>query len=399
MNIVIMTPCWPQTGKPNGIATYYASIVPALRSLGHNVFIMTANGNFDDKYVYKLSFQPSIIEKINLNITEKFNNGYQTYYLGAKAIINTLKEIMKEHDIDIVQIEDSFGWHFLVQKSFNFPVVMRLHGPHFLNNFEKSLSKLSKNRLKREERAFLAAKFVTSPSKNVMQLTKEKYQKTWDREGVIPNITNIIDESLRWKLKKAKRYQLLFVGRFDNHKGADILIDSIEKVYKQFPEVKLIFIGPDRGLIRDGIKYDLPGYLNKFHSHWPTKDAIISLGTQDKETIAHYRRESHVTVVPSRYETFGNVALEALSFGCPLVSTDAGALPEIVINQDSGLLFESGNPDSLAEKIKTLFENDELCEKLSSKAHQRVVEHFSSEKIANDLINFFVSLQNQTSLK
>ena len=394
MNIVIMTPCWPQTGLPNGIATYYASIVPALRNLGHNVFIMAANGDFSDERVYELTYQPSLTTKIKTKILERFSPGHLIYYFGAQSIIHTLKKISLEHKIDVVQIEDSFGWHYLVQKTFKFPVVMRLHGPHFLNNFESTPSKISKNRLKREERAFLAANFVTSPSQNVLSLTKEKYKNNWKKERVVPNITNIIDEEHRWKLKNIKRYQLLFVGRFDNHKGADILVDSLEKVYSYFPQVKLIFIGPDRGVTKNGIKYNLPDYLEQFHHHWPAKDIILSLGPQDKKTIANYRRESHVTIVPSRYETFGNVALEALSYGCPLVSTDAGALPEIVIDQESGLLFESCNPSSLSEKINTLLGNDTLCERLSAQAHQRVIDHFSSKKIASNLINFFANLHN-----
>jgi glycosyltransferase involved in cell wall biosynthesis len=389
MNIVVMTPCWPQLGKPNGIATYYANLVPALCELGHNVKIMTDVSDFKDDRVVRISFKSTFIDKLFCRVMGKIFPGYETYYYGSRAIVSTIKSIEKNNKIDVFQMEDSFGWHYHVQKKCNFPVVLRLHGPHYLNNFEENVSTVSRHRLVREERAFRCAKFVTSPSENVLSLTKKKYGASWQLDKVVPNSISIPSLAKRWSIHQIKKYQILFVGRFDSHKGADILLSAVEKLYSDFSSVKLIFIGPDRGIFKEGVKYALSDYVKKYHPALPVESVLVFLGEQDKETISAYRVESHVTVISSRYETFGNVALEALSYGSPLVCSNAGALPEIVVDKKSGLLFESESGDDLADKVKSLFENEVLCEEVARGASERAEKYFSPVETAQELVSFF----------
>ena len=276
-----------------------------------------------------------------------------------------------------------------MQRHFDFPVVVRLHGPHYLNNFEEKLSAVSAARLKRESKSFRAANFVTSPSDSVLSLTRDKYGHAWTQAQVIPNSILPAPAERRWNLSEVNRYQILFVGRFDNHKGADILFDALAKVYQRAPQVRLVFVGPDRGVIKNGVRYDMAAYAKTFLPSLPIDDVVFNAGLQDKKTIAAYRQSSHVTVIASRYETFGNVALEALSVGSPLVCSNAGALPEIVVDNQSGLLFDSENADSLSDRLLSLLEGDELCQSVATGGYQRVVEQFSPIETAGRLVSFF----------
>lgn len=392
MNIVVVTPSWPQDGHPNGIVTYYTHLIPALIAMGHSVYIVTFRSSDQSDNVQVIDYVPSFFEKLWCRAMDFFSVGYSQYYLGAKSIVDAIGKIKSKVVIDVVQMEDSFGWHYLVQQYFSFPIVMRLHGPYFLNSFEKETTIRTKNRIKREERAFLAAQFVTSPSSDVLNRTKERYGQNWRRSKVIYNAMDVFDQKKQWDFKGAAFKQLLFVGRFDNHKGGDIVLHAFFKVRESMPEVRLIFIGPDKGLEESGEILNVSQFLAKHDYDSAYGESVQFLGQQGKQSIDAYRCRSHVTIVASRYETFGNVALEAIACGSPLVCADSGALPEIIQDGESGLLFESGNSEALAEKLTQLLISDELLLSISRGGLSRAESMFSPECSAAITAEYFESI-------
>ncbi|MDA8519100.1 glycosyltransferase family 4 protein, partial [Citrobacter sp. Igbk 16] len=118
---------------------------------------------------------------------------------------------------------------------------------------------------------------------------------------------------------------------------------------------------------------------------------IIYIGEID-----NYEREkiyaiSDVVVFPSRYESFGLVPLEAFVHGKPIIASNAGAIPEVVINNECGLIFEDGNAEDLAAKIKSIMADDVLREHLGKGAYKRVRE-LSSYNSANKTIHLYNDL-------
>lgn len=391
MNIVVVTPSWPQKANPNGIVTYYTNLIPALIDLGHTVDIVTFSSEDPSSNVYVVDSSLSLVERLWCRFKEILEPGYRQYYTGYRSILNTLQYIGRHKTIDIVQMEDSFGWHYEVQKQCAFPVVMRLHGPYFLNNFESEVTPATRERLIREERAFLAGEFITSPSENILSATSEKYGKAWLKSETIPNAMSAFKPSQQWEFTSINRYQILFVGRFDDHKGGDVMLHAFYKILAVIPDAVLIFIGPDKGLDIDGIKVMLPGFMES-HQYALTingRECVKVLGKQDKETIDQYRKQSHITVVASRYETFGNVALEAMACGSPLVCSNAGALSEVVVDEESGLLFENENVQTLSEKMLRLLQSNDDVKRLSVDALSRVKTVYSPAVAASRLVGFF----------
>lgn len=391
MNIVVVTPSWPQDGNPNGIVTYYTHLVPAMIELGHEVHVITFRSSDVSENVHVIDYPLSVFEKLVCKLVSFFDAGYRQYFINAKSIAYTLEKINAKSPIDIVQMEDSFGWHYIVsalsKKIGSFPVVMRLHGPYFLNSFEATIAKETKKRLEREAKAFLAAKFVTSPSKDVLEATQNKYGQSWLEADVIGNAMPIQNTDKQWQLSSIMAQQILFVGRFDNHKGGDVMLHAFFKVKALMPHASLIFIGPDKGLEENGYKLNVEQFLDKYQ--YDADCGIQFLGKQDKNTINAYRQSSHVTVVASRYETFGNVALEAFASASPLVCSDAGALTEIVQDDVSGLIFKSEDDVALAEKIMQIFHSDSLASRLSAGGLARVNAQFSPLAAAQKTVGTF----------
>ncbi|NHV96939.1 MAG: glycosyltransferase family 4 protein, partial [Thaumarchaeota archaeon] len=142
---------------------------------------------------------------------------------------------------------------------------------------------------------------------------------------------------------------VLFVGRLVVEKGVHVLLDAIPKVLQKV-EAKFVIAGDgylrsevvkrvaERGL---GGKVHVTGYL-------------------DTDTIRRLFLAADVCVIPSLYEPFGIVALEAMAAGCPVVASDTGGLSEIVEHEKTGVKVYPNNPDSLAWGILRVLESKDL---------------------------------------
>ena len=132
MKIAIAVPSWPPGSVPNGIVTYASQLVPALRQLGHEVFVVTGRKLADDDpYTIDLkhySPQPSILNRARY----KFASETGRRNLSSSKITSAIGDLVAKHQIEVFEIEESFGTNFAVSRLNIVPVVVRLHGPWFL---------------------------------------------------------------------------------------------------------------------------------------------------------------------------------------------------------------------------------------------------------------------------
>ena len=130
-----------------------------------------------------------------------------------------------------------------------------------------------------------------------------------------------------------------FVGKFTNFKGIDVLLKAAVTYESDIPGVRTVLVGD--GELRDELRA-LSTTLGLRGIHF--------LGHQSQPTVARIYNVADVSVVPSREEPFGLVAVEALACGTPVVATDAGGLPDF-IDEDVGQLVPVDSPESLAAAI------------------------------------------------
>ncbi|MBU0654471.1 MAG: glycosyltransferase family 4 protein [Gammaproteobacteria bacterium] len=153
---------------------------------------------------------------------------------------------------------------------------------------------------------------------------------------------------------------ILAVGRLERQKRFDLLIDAFARTQAQY-ECKLVIVG--RGTQQEALEQQ-----------------IAALGIQDRVILAgfelnpyKYMVKAEFQVMSSDYEGYPLVLIEALSLGCPIVSTDCPTGPrEIIHSGENGLLVEKGNAAALAAGIDQLFQNPELREQMRRKAQESV---------------------------
>ncbi len=231
------------------------------------------------------------------------------------------------------------------------------------------------------------AAHVIAVSEGVKDVLVSDYHLDDRRVTVIPNPVNL--ESLSSQARSEPGVSLppqflLHVGRLNlAAKAQDVLLAAFAIVRKRVPELALVLAGegPDRekieGLIR---KYGL-------------ETAVRLVGWQSN--VAALMTRAQAFVLPSRYEGWPMVLVEAMACGCPVVAADCSTGPrEILGDSEFGLLVPAEDPEALANAILRLIENPALAFAYREKARQRV-RSYSADLIGSRYISVFKGLAGQ----
>ncbi|MBM3253993.1 MAG: glycosyltransferase family 4 protein, partial [Candidatus Omnitrophica bacterium] len=117
------------------------------------------------------------------------------------------------------------------------------------------------------------------------------------------------------------------------------------------------------------------------------KNYIIDLGITSHQEKVNLLHISDVLVLPSEYEAFGIVFLEAWSCGIPVIGTDKGAIPNVI--NSSGLTFKCGDKQDLAEKIEFLLNNPSLSKIMATNGKNKVINFYNSDRIGELVLNAY----------
>lgn len=349
------------------------SIIDLLKQQGHNVItFMRSSTEIPDMRFGKL---------------KAFCNGI--YNFSSKRAI---RKLLSEQKPDIVQIQNLFPFispYILLGECRRaaVPVVMRVpnyrlfcpiglymtngqicekcnDGEYWciLRNCTGSLAKSTGYAL----RSFVARKLKLYYQNVAMYAVLTEFQRqrliskgfSPNRIVVIPNMVTI-DKRL---VQNSTGDFVGFVGRISPEKGVSTLVEAAN----QCGDIALKAAGDYNRMP------NLPKEASKnfeFYGH-----------LSGNELRSFYLR-SRVFVLPSIcYEGFPNTLLEAMAFAKPVVCSRIGGLPEIVDDGVTGLLFEPGNADDLAEKIRYLWDRPELCRKMGEAGRQKALREYSPEK-------------------
>jgi len=186
-----------------------------------------------------------------------------------------------------------------------------------------------------------------------------------------------IDYNIEEKINKNKKL-ILAIGTEEYSKGLDILIESFYKISEIYPEWELVIICGKETQVSLNEKIKSKKLENKVF----IKDKTENIGS--------WYKIADIFVLSSRVEGFPNVLIEAMAYGCPVISFDCPTGPrDIIENGINGELVYKIDSDSLAMAMKKLMENEDLRKSYSKEAI-KIREKFSVENIAKNLENIFI---------
>jgi glycogen synthase len=181
------------------------------------------------------------------------------------------------------------------------------------------------------------------------------------------------------------RPRLLFVGRLESRKGIDVLFAAARDVMLRYPSATLDVVGNDAIPGPDGRPYRL-GFESDAAND-PIRDRVRFHGTVGEAELRGFYAACDILVAPSRFESFGLVLLEGMIFGKPVVGCRVGGMPEVVGDEEGGLLAEIDDAASLASCIDRLLGDPTLRERLGQAGRLRYERRFSPEAMAAGVRN------------
>jgi glycosyltransferase involved in cell wall biosynthesis len=397
LSIGYYCPKWPVGGAANGIVTYVSVLTEELKRLGHQTTILAETVAQDqiEPGVYDLQNARAAISKRPINrafygLWRRVAAHPANSHLYRRTLVTTMRRAIAERRIEILEMEESFGWAQWLCKTSPIPICVRLHGPWFLSGRALGVpdDRRFRSRVAAEGRAIRAADFVSAPSRDVVEKTSTFYGLDLKHVEITPHPAPRVSE--RWRLDHADSRLVLFVGRFDRLKGGDLIIDAFVRVLQEVPDAQLWFVGPDSGCstgdgrtlhIEEYVRDRLPGALESKRVVW--------LGPQPFEALAALRRRALVSVTCSLYESFSFTVIESLALGCPIVAANVGGIPEIVRDNVNGLLHQPGDPVDLATKIVSLLAAPGRAADLGRQAALDWQRYYHPEVIAARMVDFY----------
>ena len=176
-SIGFVTPAWPPESVANGIASYTGTMVAALREQGMecHIFSQTVATGTNDPFVHEI--RPDF-KALYSRILARLDPLGWTQRRFAGALLDRIRIVHRKSRLNIIEMEESFGWAGLIAKRCPVPIVVRLHGPWFLNGAANGTARddVYEHRDASEAAGLKAASGITSPSRDVLEQTRVHFK-------------------------------------------------------------------------------------------------------------------------------------------------------------------------------------------------------------------------------
>ncbi len=185
--------------------------------------------------------------------------------------------------------------------------------------------------------------------------------------------------------------KILFVGRLETRKGIVELLDVIPRLCARYPKVEFHIVGDDLIELSRNVTYR--NQFEKKHEKLCNSQVYFYGKVSEEELRTHYAG-CDIFVAPSRFESFGLIYVEAMMFSKPVVGCNVGGIPEVVADEETGLLAIPGDVVTLEMAIDRLIQDPELRQRLGTTGRQRYEQEFSDIKMAQSCLELYVRLQS-----
>jgi len=385
MNILLISHFFPP--HKGGIETATYNIAKKLTEKGHEVIVITSK-------VIRTQINYEKLEGFHIYRYRSFNlvelRGFpQSASLGfpLKAIIK-LKKIIRKHEIQIIHVEGRFFPISFISAFLNILIFKKKMYISIQGRLEFGLTGLIENIFDT-----IVTRLIYSRLSKIMCVSASlkrrlvKYRVPLQALITIPNGVDI-DKFIKKKSSYFNKFleeenenkKVIFVGRLDLQKGVEYLIRSIPSVIANFPKVSFFILGNGR----------LEDYLKKLVKFLSIENHVIFLNMIPIEEMPDFYSSADILCLPSIHEGFPLSIVEALSIGLIIVASKTGGIPEVIIENENGYLFEPRNIRELSLKLlKALnlphIEKVQIQENNVKKARNI----YSWEKIVNDIIKIY----------
>lgn len=207
---------------------------------------------------------------------------------------------------------------------------------------------------------------------------------------------NPIFQSYKWDIKEAERFSIMCTASGYTIKGLHILLYAMAVLKKKYSNVKLYVPGEPQ-ITGKGIKAFIRKngyvkYIEKLIKELDLRENIVWLGRLSQAELAEYYAKVNVFVMCSAIENHSNSLKEAMTVGVPCVSAAVGGITYYAKDEENALLYRFEEYEVLADKISRVFDSDNLAEKLSGSAREKMLKLHDGKDIAEKTLKIYENL-------
>ena len=369
MHVLLLSWEFPPSSV-GGTAAHVDGLADALTAAGHDVRVITRRVDG----VGPTGNDPTRVIRVDTALPWLPDSTVTTAASGNHAMVRAgldlggwVPDVVHAHDWQVAWAADVVAGHHRAALVTTFHSTERSrHGGHLPPGFATDVNAIEWWLAWRSQRIIAATNVLRSEIVVGFEVTP----------NVVERVPTAIDP--RWWSaagddETGEREPLVFAwGRVQYEKGFLVLARAMAQVRTGRPDVRCVVAG--RG-----------GYLPELQSQIDIAgvgDLIELPGFVSDQELRSSLHRAGCVVIPSLYEPFGTVVLEALASGCPLVVADTGGLAERLRDTDAALLFEPGNSAQLAMAIERVLGDPRLADDLAQRASELVRRSFSWEAVA-----------------
>lgn len=395
MRIGLVTPYYPDYQTLNsGIANHFHLLANELSKLGNEVTILHIrplynNEKKDNDYLNSngirlITVKVSLPHWLNKILVKHWT--IADFILKIKSIYVTwrsIQSIHKEYKLEIIETTSYLSLCFLSEYlKFNVPIINRVSTTflQILNDHYTFKSRLLNLFGRLEIYVIKNGKHLITHTKTHALELEKIYNSDLKKFKIIPHGISIppINEL---NIAPSFPLKILYIGRLEYRKGSDVLMKAIPLVLQAKPKLQFEIVGFDP----DG------SYENEFRSNNDKKvlEQVTFSGIKENEYVQKAYTNCHIFVAPSRYESFGLIYIESMSYQKPVIGCKVGGVVEIVEDGKNGILIEPNNHEALANKILLLANHENLRLELGTNARRTVEDKFSGKLLALNSVQYY----------
>jgi D-inositol-3-phosphate glycosyltransferase len=185
---------------------------------------------------------------------------------------------------------------------------------------------------------------------------------------------------------------VLFVGRIEALKGVETLIRAmaLPRLRELLSPGHLAIVGGEPDASPDEMTAEM-ARLRALSNALGLAGTVIFLGKRGQDTLPYYYSAAEAVVMPSHYESFGMVALEAMACGTPVIASEVGGLAYLVQDGETGFTVPDHDPEALADRLISLLLDHNLRSQMSERAAE-YARDYAWEKIAAQIVEMYGEL-------
>ena len=313
----------------------------------------------------------------NFYLNKKIKNRLINYFRIIQISIFTTHKIIKKENIDIVCFQDPvssfFSILFLKARRSEVKIIVETHG-----DFIETLS-LEKNlvipRLYKKL-FYIMAKYSIGKSNIIRAVSSSTEQQVLDIDSSksvvrFPAWIDFKDfQNIKPKPLSKDKFNILFIGSVTDRKKPHMIIEAIQRINDKSYHLSIVGPAPNEKYFKE-----LKDLIDKSD----LQNQVSLIGPVDRESVKDYYSTSNLMILPSISEGLARVIFESQVAMCPVLVTDAPGMSDIVIDGQTGYVFESNNLDSLSLKIEYIKNNYDEASLVAKNAKGFILSNYSED--------------------